>query len=83
MFERSRIEAAVCRILGPYLGRSMAKAAVDGHWRILSPDRDVLDTDQLGPLLERLRKGLTLFVGTENAARLKEQLKRELERDVE
>lgn len=78
MIERSRIEAAVCRILGPYLGETMARAAVDGHWQRLTPGCDALEADQLDRFVDRLRKGLTLFVGTENADHLMDRLKVEI-----
>ena len=73
--ERRELEAAVIAVLGPYLGDSMARAAVDGHCRSLGIG-DSCGAAELETLVMRLRQGVTLFVGPEKAALLASALQR-------
>lgn len=48
----------------------MARSAIDGHCRALGLGGERLAPAELAQLLERLQKGLALFVGRTKAARL-------------
>ena len=75
---REQLEDEVVGLLGPYLGDSMARASVVGHCRSLSIEGSTLNGAQLAQLVDRLRKGMTLFVGERKSEALAAALKRRL-----
>ena len=77
--ELQRLEHAVQSHLGPYLGESMAHAALVGHCRSLGIDTDLLGGEQVETLLGRLQQGMKIFVGSEKAEQLVGRLREELD----
>jgi hypothetical protein len=71
------IEAIVTAV-APFLGENMARAATRDQCRKLGLEGGELDPEQVDGLLTRIGKGLNLFVGREQAARLVEKLRRDL-----
>jgi hypothetical protein len=72
---------AIVKAVAPYLGENMARAATRDQCRKLGLEPETeLGPEQLNGLLERLGKGLNLFVGRDQASRLVEQLRRDLSR---
>jgi hypothetical protein len=71
------IEAIVTAV-APFLGENMARAAVLDQCRKLGIESGALDAGQVEGLLARIGKGLNLFVGRDQAARLVDQLRRDL-----
>ena len=67
---------ALSSVLAPYLGPNMAKAAVESNLKRLQSEGGELAPADLAALLERLSKGLVVFVGEEKAAAVSEQMRR-------
>lgn len=72
------IEAIVTAV-APFLGENMARAATADQCRKLGLEGGELDAQQVDGLLSRIGKGLNLFVGRDQAARLIEQLRSDLD----
>jgi hypothetical protein len=72
----SEVLTALSAVLAPYLGPNMARAAVDSNLKRVKPDGGSLNPAELTALLERLGKGLIVFVGEEKAAAVSEQMRR-------
>jgi hypothetical protein len=59
----------VVRVLGPYIGDTMARSATDAHCQKLGIAGDApLRADQLDALLAKLGGGLNIFLGRERSA---------------
>jgi hypothetical protein len=54
---------ALARTLAPYLGQTMARAAVEAHRQKLDIDGRHITADQVEALLGRIGVGLVIFVG--------------------
>lgn len=67
---------ALSSVLAPYVGPNMAKAAVESNLKRLQLEGGELGPAELAALLERLSKGLVVFVGEEKAAAVSEQMRR-------
>lgn len=76
--DRKQLEEMVVTQLGPYLGQSMAAAAVQGHCSKLKIDGNLLTRPDLERLLTALCKGMTLFVGPEKSRLLIQSLAADL-----
>ena len=60
----------IVRMLSPYLGETMARAAALAHCQKLgiAADGTEIKTEQLDALLRKFAQGLNIFVGREKAA---------------
>jgi len=60
----------IVRMLSPYLGETMARAATLAHCQKLGivVDGTEIKTEQLDALLRKFAQGLNIFVGREKAA---------------
>ena len=60
----------IVRMLSPYLGETMARAAALAHCQKLgiATDGTEIKTEQLEALLRKFAQGLNIFVGREKAA---------------
>lgn len=67
---RAPLEAFVERTIAPFVGASLARASIRAHAERLGIDGADLSVEQLDTLLERLEKGLRVFVGTPRATTL-------------
>lgn len=76
--QRSTLDALVVDLLGPVVGTSMAQAAVEGHCRSLRIEGSEISTVHAEELVNRLRQGMTIFVGPEKATELATALRRQL-----
>lgn len=72
------LEDVVVTRLGPFLGESMARAALEGHCRSLGFESAMLTQEQVEVLLRRLRQGMILFVGADKADQLIESVRDDL-----
>ena len=72
------IETIVTAV-APYLGENMARAATRDQCRKLGLEGPQLEREDVESLLDRIGKGLNLFVGRDRAARLVEQVRRDLQ----
>jgi hypothetical protein len=62
---REAVLEALAQTLAPYLGQTMAQAALETHRHKLGSDGPFVTTDQLDALLAKLSAGLVIFVGRE------------------
>jgi len=68
----------IVNALAPFLGENMARSATRDQCRKQGIEGDGFDWQQVDGLLAQIGKGLILFVGRDQAARLIEQLRRDL-----
>lgn len=76
--QRSTLDALVVELLGPVVGASMARAAVEGHCRSLRIEGPEISSVHAEELVNRLRQGMTIFVGPEKATELATALRSQL-----
>ena len=62
---REAVIEAVALTIAPYLGKTMAQAAVESHGQKLGIDGTHVTVDQLEALFAKLSAGLVIFVGRE------------------
>jgi hypothetical protein len=67
---RAPLEAFVEKTIAPFVGASLARASIRAHAERLGIDGLDLTATQVDDLLERLEKGLRVFVGTPKAEAL-------------
>lgn len=67
---RAPLEAFVERTIAPFVGASLARASIRAHAERLGINGADLTSEQVGTLLERLEKGLRVFVGSPRATAL-------------
>jgi hypothetical protein len=67
-------------VLSPYLGKLMAQASAGAHCRDLQIDGDSMDRQKVDALVERLGKGLNLFLGRDKSKQVVEEMLRALDR---
>lgn len=77
---KNDVDGAVAEVLGPYLGVSMARAAMEGHCRKLGIEGDELSAEELENLIRKLTMGLNIFVGREKSTQIGATLKTEIAR---
>jgi hypothetical protein len=66
------------RILSPVLGENMARSAAQAHCRGLGVNGDQISSEQVAALVDRMGKGLNVFVGRDKAGVLVSELQRAL-----
>jgi hypothetical protein len=69
---------SISGVLSPYLGKMMARASAGAHCKDLSIDGDVVDGPQVDALIERLGKGLNLFLGRDRSKLVVEEMRQAL-----
>ncbi len=72
--DRAQAETVIAAILAPYIGPSMARAAVEAHAARIQIEGDSLTREQITQLIERLAKGMRIFVGEKRADELAREL---------
>ena len=70
--------AEVTRLLSPFLGESMARAAIKGHGQKLQLKNGEVTPEEAEVLVGKLASGLVAFVGRDKAAVLAADLRRAL-----
>jgi hypothetical protein len=74
----SEVLETIQRIVSPVLGENMARSAAQAHCRGLGVNGDQMNADQVAALIDRMGKGLNVFVGREKAGALVSELQRAL-----
>jgi len=74
----SEVLEAIQRIVSPVLGENMARTAAQAHCRGLGVNGDQMSADQVAALIDRMGKGLNVFVGREKAGVVVAELRRAL-----
>jgi hypothetical protein len=79
-FKTAEVLDSIAGVLSPYLGRMMARASAGAHCKDLQIDGDLVDRQKVDALVERLGKGLNLFLGRDKSTLVVEEMRRALER---
>jgi len=67
MTTRETIDSVV-KVLGPYIGETMARSATEAHCQKLGiADASAVSTEQLETLLGKLGGGLNIFLGRDKS----------------
>ncbi len=72
--DRDQTETVIAAILAPYIGPSMARAAVEAHAARIQIEGDSLTREQIVQLIEQLAKGMRIFVGEKRADEIAREL---------
>lgn len=71
--------SALAGVLTPYLGKLMAQASAKAHCRDLQIDGEMVDREKVDALVERLGKGLNLFLGRDKSKEVVAEMQRALD----
>jgi hypothetical protein len=63
------------RILQPYLGANMARAALEVARQKVGLGRSEVKTSEIDPLIQQLKPGLQVFLGAEQTQRILAQIR--------
>jgi len=78
-FKTTEVLSAIAGILSPYLGKFMAQASAKAHCQDLQIDGDTVDREKVDALIERLGKGLNLFLGRDKSKLVVAEMQRALD----
>jgi hypothetical protein len=65
--QTAALEETIGAVVAPYLGDTMARAAVRGHYSKLGITGSEVDAAQIQALVGKIKSGLNVFVGQEKA----------------
>ncbi len=74
----SEVLETIQRIVSPVLGENMARTAAQAHCRGLGVNGDQMSAFQVAELIDRMGKGLNVFVGREKAGAVVAELRKAL-----
>ena len=74
----SEVLETIQRIVSPVLGENMARTAAQAHCRGLGVNGDQMSAEQVAALIDRMGKGLNVFVGRDKAGTVVAELRRAL-----
>jgi len=80
LLKTAEVLDSIAGVLAPYLGKFMARASASAHCRDLQIDGDLIDRQKLDALVDRLGKGLNLFLGRDRSKQVVEEMLRALDR---
>jgi hypothetical protein len=69
---------SIAGVLSPYLGKMMARASAGAHLKDLQIDGDLVDPQKVDALVDRVGKGLNLFLGRDKSKLVVEEMRRVL-----
>ena len=78
MTTRDAVEAMV-KVMGPYIGDTMARSATEAHCQKLGIAAGPLPADQLDALLAKLGSGLNIFLGRDKSALVMAEVRRAID----
>lgn len=73
--ERQVALERIVTVLQPYLGATMAEASTRAHCEKLGIPSGPIRADQIEALLAKLKSGLSVFVGREQAGKVMEEIR--------
>ncbi|HEX9941885.1 MAG TPA: hypothetical protein VGG03_07715 [Thermoanaerobaculia bacterium] len=79
-FKTAEVLDSIAGVLSPYLGKMMAQASASAHCKDLQIGGDLVDRQKVDALVERLGKGLNLFLGRDKSKLVVEEMRRALDR---
>jgi hypothetical protein len=68
----------MAKVLGPYIGDTMARSATEAHCQKLGITADTVSHEQLEALLGKLGGGLNIFLGRDKSASVVAEARRAL-----
>jgi len=68
----------MAKVLGPYIGDTMARSATEAHCQKLGITADTVSHEQLEALLGKLGGGLNIFLGRDKSASVIAEARRAL-----
>lgn len=71
---------SIAEVLSPYLGKLMARASASAHVQDLAIHGERMDRQKAEALVERVGKGLNLFLGRDKSKLVVEEIRRTLDR---
>jgi hypothetical protein len=71
---------SIAEVLAPYLGKMMARASAGAHFQDLAIDGERIDRQKVEALVERVGKGLNLFLGRDKSKLVVEEIRSALNR---
>lgn len=74
----SEVLDSIAGVLSPYLGKMMARASAGAHLKDLQIDGEMVDPKKVDALVERVGKGLNLFLGRDRSKLVVEEMRRVL-----
>jgi hypothetical protein len=78
VMERQAALDRIVAVLQPYLGATMAEASTRAHCEKLGIGAGTISEQHLDALLAKLRGGLAVFVGREQAGRIMDEIRASL-----
>ena len=69
---------AMVKVMGPYIGDTMARSATEAHCQKLGIAAGPLPPDRLDALLAKLGSGLNIFLGRDKSALVMAEVRRAL-----
>jgi hypothetical protein len=69
---------AIVRVMAPYIGDTMARAAASAHCQKLGIGNGVIQAEQVEQLLGRLGTGLNVFLGRPRSVEVVQEARRAL-----
>jgi hypothetical protein len=70
---------SIAGVLSPYLGKMMARASAGAHFKDLAIEGELVDRQKVEALVERVGKGLNLFLGRDKSKIVVEEIRRAIE----
>ncbi len=81
-FKTVEVLDSIAEVLSPYLGKLMARASAGAHFKDLAIEGDRVDRQKVDALVERVGKGLNLFLGRDKSKVVVEEIRRAIDRLV-
>lgn len=69
---------SIAGVLTPYLGKMMARASAGAHFKDLAIEGDLVDPQKVEALVDRVGKGLNLFLGRDKSKLVVDEIRRAL-----
>jgi hypothetical protein len=70
---------SIAVVLSPYLGKLMARASASAHCKDLAISGDLVERQKVDALVDRVGKGLNLFLGRDKSKVAVDEIRRALE----
>jgi hypothetical protein len=65
---------SIAGVLSPYLGKMMARASAGAHFQDLGIDGEAVDRQKVDALVNKVGKGLNLFLGRDKSKLVVEEI---------
>jgi hypothetical protein len=75
----SDVVRIVVRVVGPYLGETMARSAAEAHCLKLGVNGERIEAAQAEALIAKVGSGLNVFIGREKSASVVSELRQALQ----